>query len=150
MEYPRRVSSVDELLAALEREKVRLLRVERIAAGARRAATRTAGVLLTFDSGRLLVEVSRDRSTLRVEVGLDVDFESEADVVRADEEEPWWALIGNDLVRARRRAGEPDAPTELELQFRPDGENPKLVTLALVGGELRVSARRKDAEPAPA
>ncbi len=139
--------TVDDALAALEREKRRLLRVERIAAGPRRAATRTLGVRLTFDAGRLLVEVSRDRSALRVELGLEVDFDSEADVVRADEEEPWWALIGNDLCRARRTAGAADAPTALDLQFRPDGENPKLVTLALVAGELRVSARRKDATP---
>jgi hypothetical protein len=144
MQYPARVSPVDEALAALEREKLRLLRVERIAAGSRRAPTRTLGVRLTFDAGRLLVEVSRDRSALRVETGIEVDFDSEADVLRADEDEPWWALLGNDLCRARRTGGEPDAPTELELQFRPDGQNPKLVTLALVAGELRVSARRKE------
>ncbi len=143
MGYPARVSSVDANLAALEREKLRLLRVERIAAGSWRAPTRNVGVRLTFSSGRLLVEVARDRRSLRVESGLEVDFDSEAEVLRADEDEPWWALIGNDLVQARRTAGEPDAPTELELQFRPDGENPKLVTLALVAGELRASARRK-------
>jgi len=138
------VATADTALAALEREKLRLLRVDRIAAGPRRAPTRNVGMRLTFDAGRLLVEVSRDRGSLRVETGFDVDYESEAEVLRADEDEPWWALVGNDLVRARRTRGEPDAPTELELQFRPDGENPKLVTLALVGGELRVSARRKE------
>jgi hypothetical protein len=102
----------------------------------RGSAARCQGILLTFDVGRLVVAIDAGKGGLRVDYGTDVDLD-EGDLERADEEDPWWTLMGHELTRARR------GPDVLELQFRAEDQSPKLVTFTLRGGAIDVAARKK-------
>jgi hypothetical protein len=128
----------EAILAELIREEPRLLRAEIAATDLRGSATPCRGVLLTFDVGRLAIAIDTEKGALAVRYGPEAELD-EADVARADEEEPWWTLMGHELVRARR------GPDVLELQFRADDQSPKLVTFTLRDGVIHVAARKKGA-----
>jgi hypothetical protein len=93
-------------------------------------------VLLTFDVGRLAISIDAEKGALAIRFGPEAELD-EGDAVRADEEEPWWTLMGHELTRARR------GPDVLELQFRADDQSPKLVTFALRDGAIHVAVRKK-------
>ncbi|MGH0035872.1 MAG: hypothetical protein ACQGVK_12670 [Myxococcota bacterium] len=100
-----------------------LLRVERLPDGGREGLA--PAFLLTFDVGRILLTV--EGGALRGD-----HLVSQQDVpsglVDAAEEEPWWRLLGNPLhrVAAPRDGG-------LDLQFRADDANPRVVRLRARG-----------------
>ncbi len=50
----------------------------------------------------------------------------------ADEEAPWWAVLGNPLTRVQVHED------GLLIQFRPDAESPKILALSAAGGAVRV------------
>ena len=54
-----------------------------------------------------------------------------------DEDDPWWTVIGQPLCGAWSRHDGEGRRTALELQLRPDGENPKIVALEGHGLVLR-------------
>jgi len=94
-----------------------------------------AGILLTFDVGRLLLEVDTATGIVRSVIVEGVD-EIPTGVVDASEDEPWWRVVGSPLVRAV--AGDVGAQG-LRLQFRADNENPRFITLQPSGSEVQVT-----------
>jgi hypothetical protein len=54
-----------------------------------------------------------------------------------DEDDPWWTVIGQPLCGAWSRRDAEGRREALELQLRPDGENPKIVVLEARGMLLR-------------
>jgi hypothetical protein len=109
-----------------------LLKVDQL--GAREAGV-AKGFLLTFDVGRLLLEVDPEAGRIRSIAIEGVDeIPSGAEVV--SEEDPWWRLLGYPLARVV--AGEIGAQG-LRLQFRADHENPRVVVLQPSGSEVEVT-----------
>jgi len=91
-------------------------------------------LVLTFDVGAYLIE-SGERGLRVARLAEPEDLPDGA--VSADEEEPWWALLGHPLVRAR------ELDAEIGLQFRPDEDSPRTVTLATApDGGIAVAVQR--------
>jgi hypothetical protein len=94
-----------------------------------------AAFLLTFDVGRLLVRAdaaSGDVASVHLETseGLQGDWSELA------QEEPWWRLVGNPIVRVWR--ADPDAGGGgLRVQFREDEENPRVIGIVAEGKSVR-------------
>ena len=90
--------------------------------------------LLTFDVGRLLVSADASGNQLNL-----MHFENRDDLpgglVLADEDEPWWRLLGNPLAQVE--VGE-DPRNSVRLQFRKDDENPRSITLVREGEVVRI------------
>ena len=91
---------------------------------------------------QLSVELDDTGEALRLAVSSSAGAPDDA--VRADEDEPWWALMGNPLVAAWQAPAGSAHPHTLELQFREDTSRPKLVTIQIQQGHLRISARAKE------
>ena len=91
-----------------------------------------AGLLLTFDVGRLLVEVEPGAATIRTTLieGKDAVPPGLEDAV---EEEPWWRVLGAPLSRLTA------SDSGARLQFRADGDNPRIINLENAEGQVRVS-----------
>ncbi len=126
----------EEILQELVRGEPRLLRVER-RPEPHGDASRV--LLLSFDRGWLLVDRVPDAPSLRLASGTELPDPAEG-LVPADEEEPWWAVMGQPLVRAWALSSPEGERAELELQFRGDADNPKLVSLALREDRVLVTA----------
>jgi len=109
----------------------RLLRVDRVASAKGQLA---AGLLLTFDVGRLLVEVDVAAGKIH-SVFVESKEEVPQGAEQACEDEPWWRFIGCRLARAW--PGEVGAQG-LRLQFREDHDNPRVVSLVPSGSEVQV------------
>ena len=97
--------------------------------------------MLLFD--RLQLSVRADPETRALEIAVSGAPMLE-DALRADEDEPWWMLLGTSLVAAWQSSDEKGASASLELQFREDASNPKIVTLRLVDGHIAIRAHPKD------
>lgn len=110
----------------------RLLKVERIGGAGERTA---AGFLLTFDVGRLLVEVDPAAGRIHT-IHLEPGEQPPGAAELASEDEPWWRLIGDPLTRVS--PGEIGA-LGLRLQFRADHDNPRVVVVVPSGSEVQVS-----------
>lgn len=91
-----------------------------------------AGLLLTFDVGRLLVEVDPGAATIRTTIIESKDAVPPG-MENATEEDPWWRLVGAPLARVT------SSKTGVRLQFRADGDSPRIVALENDGGEVRTS-----------
>lgn len=91
-----------------------------------------AGVLLTFDVGRLLVEADPNASTIHTTLIESKDAVPKG-MIDAVEEEPWWRVLGAPLARVS--ACERGA----RLQFRADGDNPRVIALEASGDQVSVS-----------
>lgn len=125
------VALLDEWLA----RGARLLHVERLPLRASLDPGRSLALLLTFDCGALLVEA--DAGALSITGG-----EAPEGAISADEEEPWWALLGHELCGVRIDADAAGVAGRARLQFRPDDQNPRFVSLRARDGQLRVVAER--------
>jgi hypothetical protein len=119
----------------------RLLRVERVPARGKRSVLRAHALMLLFDRLQLSVRADPEAGALEVAASGAPMLE---DALRADEDEPWWMLIGAPLVEAWQTSDENGASAALELQFREDASNPKVVTLRLARGHIVVRAHPKD------
>jgi hypothetical protein len=118
-----------QVLARVSAAGGRLLRVERAPAPGPAAARASRVLRLTFDVGR--VELTAPQGALEAEV---VPAGDAAPLpVAADEEDPWWSVLGNPLTRVEPR---PDG--SLLVQFRPDAAAPKLLALAPEGRAVAV------------
>ncbi len=122
-----------ELLERAAAAGGRLLRVERLA-GSAGDELASAAFLLTFDVGRLLVSADASGNQLNI-----MHFEQRDDLpsglVLADEDEPWWRLLGNSLTQVK--AGE-DPRNSVRLQFRKEDDNPRSITLVREGEVVRI------------
>lgn len=115
----------------------RLLKVDQLGA----VRTGLAGrFLLTFDVGRLLLELEPGVGRIRAVVIEGVD-EIPAGVEDVSEEDPWWRVIGSPLTRVE--AGDVGAQG-LRLQFRADHENPRIVALQPSGSEIQLTLEAAD------
>jgi len=93
----------------------------------------TAALVLTFDVGRILVSIDSATAHL-VATHVAEAGGVPGGAVNANEEEPWWRLLGAPLVRAAESV---DASC-LRLEFQPAGAQPR--TLALVSDGVRLRA----------
>ncbi|MDP6978785.1 MAG: hypothetical protein QF570_09320 [Myxococcota bacterium] len=109
----------------------RLLKAERVGGAGPGIAP---AFLLTFDVGRLLIEV--DSVAGRVHsVHIESAEEIPKDLELASEDEPWWRIMGCPLARVS--AGDVGAQG-LRLQFREDHDNPRIVALIPSGADVQV------------
>lgn len=109
----------------------RLLKVERVPGAGPNIAP---AFLLTFDVGRLLIEV--DVAAGRVHsVHVEGPDDTPPQLEAASEDEPWWRMMG--CLLARVTAGEVGAQG-LRLQFREDQDNPRIVSLSPSGADVQV------------
>ena len=87
-----------------------------------------AALAFTFDVGTVRIEAVRGALAARAHPA----GEGEADT-NADEEAPWWTVLGNPLTRVQEHEG------GVLLQFREDADSPKIVWL--VPGDHALSVR---------
>ena len=121
---------LDEWLA----RGARLLHAERLPLRAAPDSTRALALRLTFDCGALRFEASAgELSVVRSKEAIDGSR-------NADEEEPWWALLGHELCGVRLDLDARGAARRARLQFRPDDRHPRFVLLRARDGQLRVAA----------
>jgi len=134
------VENRERILTELCAMRPCLLRPERVpVSGA--GPMRAQALQLTFDRAQLRIEPDVTGEALSVAL-LGAARSAPEGAVLADEDEPWWALMGNPLVAAW---AEPSAtaPRRIELQMRDDGSRPKLVTIEMREGQLHIGARPK-------
>lgn len=106
--------------------KGKILRVERIDGGP------APGTLLTFDVGRVLVTLDATGGRLASR-HVEASEELAGDAIDLAQEEPWWRVVGNPIVRVSAD----DGRGEWRLQFREDDQNPKIIVLRHEAGGLR-------------
>jgi hypothetical protein len=116
----------------------RLLSVERVAP--RYSATSGAARRIVLRLDRTVLEVASERGTpvIRPVVpGDDVQGEG----TRADQEEPWWAVLGAPLLGCWRVTTATSAT--VALQMRDDLSNPKIISIAADGESVRATGEPK-------
>jgi len=114
----------EPLLSAFVAAQARLLRVE---------SDDPRAVSLLFDRGVRRAAVVDGALELEVGGGEVIG----AGAALLDEDDPWWTVIGHPLCGAWSRHDGEGHRTALEFQFRPDGENPKIIALEGHGLVLR-------------
>ncbi|MCP3984282.1 MAG: hypothetical protein GY723_07825 [bacterium] len=104
----------------------KLLRVEREPVPGPGGEQRSLHLRLSFDTGAI---------QLRAEAGgvSTSTAEAEAVLANADEDEPWWAVLGSPLTKVAPQEG-----GGCLMQFRADDASPKLFVLAADGEALVV------------
>jgi hypothetical protein len=131
----------EEILGEILREDPRLLRVDRVPLAGIGPGDRSSRVALSFDVGCLTIERVEGEAPLRVAFGGEAPEAD--DSVRADEEPPWWTVLGQPMVHAWALSSEEGERVELVVQFRHDGENPKLISFRAAESGLVVTAQAK-------
>jgi len=96
---------------------------------------------LRFDRGAL--QVLLEDSGIELELGGGAPLSQTAEAL--DEADPWWTIIGQPLVGAWSLVDTDQRRLLVELQFRPDDENPKILTLEPHGPRIRVRSIPKSA-----
>lgn len=89
---------------------------------------------LRFDRGQLQILI--EDGGIELELGGGAPLSQTADVF--DETEPWWTVIGQPLIGAWSQVDTDQRRLVVELQFRPDDENPKILTIEPHGPRIRV------------
>lgn len=97
-------------------------------------------LVLVFDVGIYLIEPADGADELRLARVPELDALPD-ELEGGAEGEPWWTLLGHPLIRAREELGGDGLRRAIELQFRTDDQNPKLVALRRAGAHLRVVSR---------
>jgi hypothetical protein len=112
-----------------------LLAAQRLpgAAGADREQV-GAAFLLTFDAGRILLSAQPETDGLHA-LQIENDEDLPSGLVDAQEEEPWWRVLGSPLARASAE----DTGGCLRLQLREDADSPRTIEIVLRGESLRAS-----------
>ncbi len=96
---------------------------------------------LRFDRGALQVRLEDGGLELELGGASPLDEASEP----LDEADPWWTVLGEPLSGAWAKRDTDRRRLVLELQLRPDGQNPKIVTLEPRGPRIRAHALPKSA-----
>ncbi len=89
-------------------------------------------LLMTFDVGRLLVRVDPVGRHLVVELAAPRDDLAD-ELLPANEEEPWWRVLGSPLVRVSPLSEGTPLSQGLRLQFRADDDAPRIIALSSSG-----------------
>jgi hypothetical protein len=116
------------LLGQLAEAGARLLRVERKVAPGPSGARCSITLSLLFDQGGL--ELTAPAGSL---LGARQGPEPREGLLEANEEDPWWTLLGAPLARV-----DAQADGSLLLQFRADEDSPKILVLAAEGTAVSV------------
>jgi hypothetical protein len=122
----------EPVLADMLKAGTRLLHVERHGPRA---------LSLRFDRGELQVLV--EDGGIELELGGAGPLSQTAEP--QDEADPWWTILGEPLQGAWSQVDTDQRRLVVELQFRLDDENPKIVTLEPHGPRLRARAIAKSA-----
>ena len=128
------MNDLQPTLEELCTHRPRLLRAELVPLRARIGARGVREIVLTFDASRLSIELG-PAVELRCRIGAEP---SDQALENANEDEPWWRVLGAPLVAAWVVLEPKDASAELALQFREDAANPRLISLSRHGDEIRV------------
>jgi len=130
------------------------LKAERLVdAGGDDDPARGPGYLLTFDVGRILVVADRTNDCLQLRKVESLDEVASIRLAPLDEEEPWWRLAGNPITRAwpcHEGSGASVSGGEvadIRMQFRPEGQDPRFVSLRYEAGAVHVSLHDQPASP---
>lgn len=126
-----------KLLEAVAERGGRLLQVERGSPAERAGQDEMAApaLLLTFDVARILVTAKPGRALALRQV--QTPEEAGGGLAPAGEEEPWWRVVGSPLVRATSEEAEGGGLRAVRLQFRPDDQDPRFVSLRLDSSLVR-------------
>jgi len=89
-------------------------------------------LLMTFDVGRLLVRADPVGHHLVVEVPASL-ADAPGELLPANEEEPWWRVLGSPLVRVSPLSEGTPLSQGLRLQFRADDDAPRIIALSSRG-----------------
>lgn len=96
---------------------------------------------LTFDVGRVVLRAVDD--ALRAEAVAEREA-LPAGLVRLDEEEPWWRVLGQPITGAWPVVDDASG-SSIALRFREADQNPRIIGVAAAGPALRVSLQGKGA-----
>ena len=107
----------------------KLLRVLREPVAGPGGARRSRSLVWTFDVGGIALHVQRG-SVVAEAMAPDADPSA---LLTADEDDPWWMLLGHPLTKASERAD-----GALLVQFRADANSPKILVLAAHGDAIDV------------
>jgi hypothetical protein len=128
------------ILQDLTRQAACLLRVELLPVPDKPLERFCRAVVMTFDVGLYIVEPSPAGEEIRVARLPDAEAVPEG-VIDAEEEEPWWALLGAPLVAAAASL-EPDGHRRtVDLEFRR--ENPRIISLTCSDRALTIRSAAK-------
>jgi hypothetical protein len=120
-----------------------LLRVEmQIDAPVDAATNGVSALLLTFDVGRVLLRNDPVSGFVGEQV-FEANPPTPPEWQAADEEDPWWRVLGSPLSRVVG-IGSGNAAEGVALQFRPDGDNPRLIAVVALGSGLVVQLQRPE------
>ncbi len=111
-------------LERVAQEGGKLLRVLREPVAGPGGARRSRSLVWTFDVGSLALHA---QAGAVVAEAMAPDADPSA-LLPADEDDPWWTLIGHPLTKASERAD-----GALLVQFRADADSPKVLVLAAGG-----------------
>jgi len=114
-----------------------------VASGGDHDPLRGPGYLLTFDVGRILVAADPRNACLLIRQIESLEEVASVRLAPLDEEEPWWRIAGNPLTRAWPSEEGVGATTgegevrDLRMQFRGEGDRPRVVFLCYDSGAVR-------------
>ncbi|MBW2241531.1 MAG: hypothetical protein JRH01_06050 [Deltaproteobacteria bacterium] len=114
------------VLERIAKASGKLLRVEREPAPGPGGALHSRHLRLSFDVGA--VQLHTEAGGLMAST-----VEGEGALINADEDEPWWTVIGSPLTRVAAQEG-----GGLLVQFRADDSSPKLFVLVAEGEAVAV------------
>ena len=137
-----------ELFERAAETEARLLKAEQLVEqGSDPSPEQGIGYLLTFDVGRILILPDSQNASLALrEIKNAADLDA-VQLLSLSEEEPWWRVMGQCLTRAwPGPAGEGalspgSTPDQVRLQFRPDTDNPRIISFEYAGGRIQVRQR---------
>ena len=137
-----------ELLERAAETEARILKAEQLVEqGSEPSPEEGVGYLLTFDVGRILVLPDSQNACLALrEIKNAEDLEA-IQLLSLAEEEPWWRVLGQRATRAwlgsqaEGALSSDSTPDQVRLQFRPDTDNPKVISMEYSDGRVQVRER---------
>ncbi|MAI27182.1 MAG: hypothetical protein ACJZ7Z_06765 [Myxococcota bacterium] len=137
-----------ELLERAAETEARILKAEQLVEqGSEPSPEEGVGYLLTFDVGRILVLPDSQNACLALrEIKNAEDLEA-IQLLSLAEEEPWWRVLGQRATRAwlgsqaEGALSSDSTPDQVRLQFRPDTDNPKVISMEYADGRVQVRER---------
>ncbi|MDG2335892.1 MAG: hypothetical protein P8Q97_16895 [Myxococcota bacterium] len=135
-----------ELLERAAEAQGTFLKAEQLVqAGGGDDPSRGPGYLLTFDVGRILVVADRSNACLVLRQIQAADEVGSLRMASLEEEEPWWRVAGNPLVKAwpapsgEGAASASEEISDVRMQFRQESDRPRVVSMRYQDGAVLVA-----------